>query len=356
MSPIDLIDRYIAEVGKDLPRKNRLDIEAEILSALEDMLTERNQKTGKPVNEQMTVEILKEYGAPRKVAASYQPERYVIGPHFFSSFLTVIQVILPIVVAIALVQMGISLGQVDLTFDNVFETVFLGFVELLGMAFTALGSIIVLFAIVQWALPEINEKSGDWDPYKLPEATPRNRVEAGSAMLGIFGNGLAIVLFNFFTQLVNIGYHSNGHWWIGLIAIEPDSVWSATILSENFFRYLPALTILWVLTILLEGVILSRGRWETWTRWFAFGLKVMSIALMGIMLAGPALVSVNADMLIAAGFPDPLAARLLVNFAEQMVIVVLAITIIASTVSAIRLLIRLTGRNLSPALEKFAHP
>ena len=35
-------------MGKDLPRKNRLDIEAEILSALEDMLTEHTQKIGKP--------------------------------------------------------------------------------------------------------------------------------------------------------------------------------------------------------------------------------------------------------------------------------------------------------------------
>jgi hypothetical protein len=45
-----LIDRYIAEVGKFLPRKNRLDIEAGILSTLEDMLTEPRRKTGNPVD------------------------------------------------------------------------------------------------------------------------------------------------------------------------------------------------------------------------------------------------------------------------------------------------------------------
>lgn len=33
MNPLDLIDRYIAEVGKDLPRKNRLAIDAESRSA-----------------------------------------------------------------------------------------------------------------------------------------------------------------------------------------------------------------------------------------------------------------------------------------------------------------------------------
>ncbi len=40
---MNLIDRYIAEVGKHLPRKNRADIEAEIRSTLEDMLDERKQ-------------------------------------------------------------------------------------------------------------------------------------------------------------------------------------------------------------------------------------------------------------------------------------------------------------------------
>ena len=356
MSPIDLVDRYIAEIGKELPRKTRLDIEAEILTAIEDMLAERTRKTGKPVDEEMVVAVLKEYGAPRKVAASYQPERFVIGPRLFPSFLTVVQVILPIVAAIALVKLGISLGQIELTFDNIFEAVFLGIAGFLGTAFTTLGGILVLFAIVQWVLPEFKEKTGDWDPRQLPEATPRNRLEIGSMLLEIFGAGLAIVLFTFFPRLINIGYHANGQWWVGFIASEADSAWSITILSEVFFSYLPALTILWTLVIILNVALLFRGRWEIWSRWSALGLKVVTITLAGFLLAGPALVDVSAASLIAAGFPDPLAARIFVNFAEQGTIAALIITIIAGLVTAVRLIVRLTGRNLSPKVEKFAHP
>ena len=40
---MNLLDRYVSEVGKYLPRKNRADIEAEIRSTLEDMIEERNQ-------------------------------------------------------------------------------------------------------------------------------------------------------------------------------------------------------------------------------------------------------------------------------------------------------------------------
>jgi len=357
MSPNDLIDRYIAEIGSYLPRKIRLDLKAEILSTVEDMLTERSQKTGKPVDEEMTVEILKEYGAPWKVAASYQPERFLIGPRLYPSFLTVIQVVLSIMAAITLVRMGISLGQIGLTFDNVFEAVFLVITDFLGSAFTALGGIMVLFTIVQRFLPEFREKSGEWDPYQLQESTPRNRIEVGNTLVEIISAGLAIVLFNFFPQMaINIGYHANGSWWIGVISTGADSIWSTTILSHAFFDYLPALTILWILIILLDVALLSRSHWETWTRWSSFGLKVVVIAVAGFMLAGPSLVHISTEVLITGGFPDPLAAKLLANFAEQGTIVALVITIIANIVAAIRLLIRLTGRNLSPTLERFAHP
>ena len=39
---MSLIDRYIAEVGRHLPEKNRKDIEAEIRSMLEDMIDENS--------------------------------------------------------------------------------------------------------------------------------------------------------------------------------------------------------------------------------------------------------------------------------------------------------------------------
>ena len=61
---MNLIDKYIAEVGKHLPRKNRADIEAEIRSTLEDMLDERKQAKDE-AEETMVVELLKEFGPPQ---------------------------------------------------------------------------------------------------------------------------------------------------------------------------------------------------------------------------------------------------------------------------------------------------
>ena len=48
---MNLIENYASEVGRHLPRRNRADIEAEIRSALQDLLDERSRETGKTVDE-----------------------------------------------------------------------------------------------------------------------------------------------------------------------------------------------------------------------------------------------------------------------------------------------------------------
>ena len=75
---MNLLDKYVVEVGKYLPRKNRADIEAEIRSTLEDMLEERSQ--GQAVDDEMVKILLKEYGSPKKVAATYKPKQYLVSP------------------------------------------------------------------------------------------------------------------------------------------------------------------------------------------------------------------------------------------------------------------------------------
>jgi hypothetical protein len=42
---MNLLDRYVAEVGKHLPRGTRTDIEAELRSTLQDMREDRSRET-----------------------------------------------------------------------------------------------------------------------------------------------------------------------------------------------------------------------------------------------------------------------------------------------------------------------
>src|SRR5512145_2155464 len=107
---MNLIDRYIAEVGKHLPRKQRADIQAEIRSTLEDMLEERKPAEGS-VDDAMTIALLKEYGSPREVAESYVGPRYLIGPRVYPTFELVTKIVVAVLVAVALAGLGLSLAR-----------------------------------------------------------------------------------------------------------------------------------------------------------------------------------------------------------------------------------------------------
>lgn len=355
-NPYELVDRYVAEVGRDLPSKIRADIEAEILSAIEDMLRERSQQAGKSIDEAMIIDVIKNYGPPEKVAKAYLPEKYLIGPHLFSSFKTVLQVLLSIIAVVVLVNMCIRLGQIPYSLQNVSYILLVGILRFSGYAFSAVGGVVVLFSVVQRILPGYKQDKGVWDPTSLLPTARHDRVEIWIAMLEILISIAAVVIFNFFPQDVNIGFFPSGQWWIAFLASEKGSAWSTTILSQAFFQYLPALTILWMVTIALDLAILSRGRWENWSRWIAFGLRVSFLVLSGFMLAGPALVAVNPGTLVAVGFPDPVNGGLFINAANKIAIVMIILTILYNLSSTLRLVIRLTGKNLTPGLKRLAHP
>ena len=109
---MNLLDKYVAEVGKYLPRKNRADIEAEIRSTLEDMLEERTQGKS-PAEETTVMDLLKEYGSPREVAATYQTHQhqYLIGPRLFPIFERVVRIVLAIVIGASLIGLGVGLAE-----------------------------------------------------------------------------------------------------------------------------------------------------------------------------------------------------------------------------------------------------
>ena len=90
---MDLLKRYVHEVGRRLPRKQRADIEAELHSTLVDTLESRVE--GEPT-EQDQIELLKEFGPPVEVAASYRGgEQYLIGPDLYPLFRMVTGIVLP---------------------------------------------------------------------------------------------------------------------------------------------------------------------------------------------------------------------------------------------------------------------
>ena len=333
---MNLIDIYITEVGKHLPKKSRADIQQEIHSTLQDLLEDRSAQTGKPVDEELTLEVLKEYGAPEKVAASYLPERYLIGPRLFPAFLKTIQIALSIIGILALIGLSISLSQAELSAGNLFENLIQVVVKLFNSAIIVLGNIVLIFAILEWVLPNLKEKPRSWDPRSLAKISPPDRVIIGETIATIILNFAAIMIFNFYPQVIGSTYvFSEG--------------WSFTqLLSEAFFNFIPVLTVIWVLKIILNVILLRQGQWQTWTRWFSLGLQALEVGVAIAMLRGPSLIGLTAQEISAKLYLSTESAGLLIDLLNLIVTLVLIIAIVAGTVEIIKTVLRLL-RNARPA-------
>ena len=348
----NLIDNYVSEVGRRLPRKTRGDIEAEIRSILQDMLEERSQKAGKPVDEEMTLEILKAYGAPEKVAGTYLGDRYLIGPRLYPTFLLVMRIALLVIGILAAIGLGVAVYQTTLTpLSTTIQIILKANADFILSSFSALGSITLVFAILEWALFHAGKQvefkglpmDKEWDPHSLLKTSPSNVVKMSETILEIVGSCVAIVLFNFYPQIFTFGIFSNGDWYVGL----GNAAASTLLLSEAFFHFVPYLTAVWVLTIILDIILLRLGHWNLITRICLIGLRVINIFIAALMLGAPSLLAITAASLTPALGSSEAAASLL-NILNILVRVALGLAIFGNAVEIIRAISRLATNEIFP--------
>jgi len=331
MNPIDV---YISEIGRRLPAKNRRDIEAEIRSVLQDNLDERARQTGKPVDDEMVLEVLQQYGSPESVAASYQGERYLIGPRLYPTFEKVLFAILPVTIILALVGLGISLTFTHTTARDLIALSFQTFWSMIGSVATTMGSLVLVFAILERTIPDLQFSSKEkkaWDAHSLLKFSPPDQVKPAGLMVEIFFNGLAIVIFNFFPQAIRFTPSLNslvetGSW---------QNINFISFLSDAFLRLIPFLTVVWALNIILDVVLIQRGHWQVWSLWFSIGIKTLGLIIAVVLLAGPSLISVSADAL-----SSPEGMNILATMLNLGIRTGLGVAVVVGSIDLVKMILR----------------
>ncbi|HJR81992.1 MAG TPA: hypothetical protein VJ821_18100 [Anaerolineales bacterium] len=246
---MSLIERYIAEVGRHLPEKDRADIEAEIRSMLEDMIEERGGKTGQPADDRVITEVLEQVGDPQLLAYKYAPpKRYLIGPAWYDVYVKFLQRVLFTALPIfAVVTFILTLTQDPLDFINAVG-------EAVGGAFNVGLQILFWITIVFVFLERSDEKPYEfhkasaqtWTVAQLPEF-PRKR------QIRIFENVMNIAAYLF--VLLWIALPLMLDWFQG----ETPSV---PFLHPNLWNFwLPAFFVLMGLTLVHELFQLRIGNW-----------------------------------------------------------------------------------------------
>ncbi len=345
---MNLLDLYVSEVGSHLPAKTRADIETELRSLLEDMLEERAKTSGKPVDDELTLQVLQEYGSPEKVAASYRGERYLVGPKLYPTYIKVLQIVLPIIGILSLVGLGLSLLPMDAIIgpgvEGAIKEGVASFLEVIGEAISgffgsmisALGVITLIFALLERFATDLTSDSEKWESKSLLKLTPPDKIKPVELIVEIFFCGLGILVFNFFPQVVGYTPSLNA-----LIESGSLDVTFVPLLSETFFLYVPYLTIIWVLTILLNSILFSRGRWETWSRGISIAVGAMGFAITVVMLLGPSLIAAPVNLEGFSFFDGSNVFQSMLNLSVRLALV---ISLVVEGLEIIQTLVKLAKK------------
>ena len=338
---MNLIDKYITEIGKHLPRKQRTDIEAEIRSTLEDMLDERKQGDG-PADEATVLQLLKEYGAPREVAATYQTHQhqYLIGPRLFPIFERVVRIVLAIVVGASLIGLGVGLAKTGFTGPEFVSTLGEWFGGLISGLIAAFGNIALVFAIIERTRAakefqkEFEKESRDWNPEELKSEPDPDKVDLADHIATLIFTILGLVVLNLYPNLIAIRFMSDGN----LVALP--------VLTRAFFSFLPWINIMGLVQIVFSGFMLGQRNWSPATRVSGIVIDIAQMILGIAILSTPGIFGLTAETLKSIGFAED-AANLsrLFNSLPSLIILIIAV---ATAVKVIKSLLRLFNRSPSP--------
>ena len=331
---MNLIDKYIAEVGKHLPRKNRTDIEAEIRSTLEDMLDERKTAEG-PAEEATVMALLKEYGSPREVAATYKTHQYLIGPRLFPIFETVIKIVLAVVAGASLIGLAVSLAKIGLTGPEFVSSIGEWFGGLIGGLIAAFGNVVLVFAILErtQAANEFEKEFKEWDPRELKSEPDPDQIDRPDHIATIIFTFLGLVILNLYPNLLAIRYLNDGTWV------------SIPVLTEAFFRFLPWINILSLVQIVFHGFMLGQRMWTPVTRLLGIVVDIAGMILAIVLLRTPGVFNFTSEVWSAISNAE--TAETLSRLFAVLPTLIIAIVVIATTVSVIKGLLRLF-HNQSP--------
>ena len=260
---MELLERYLHEVGRFLSPRNREDILTELRSSLVDTLEDRY---GDNPSEDDIVTVLKEFGNPQKVAASYWPEgQYLIGPGLFPIFRITISITLLVMVVVFAVLIGIMV---------VFTGEYGGALDLLGSfltsAMTALGIIVIIFYFLQTFGFQPDKKDDEWDPRSLPVVEDKKTIKRSELLVDV---GFSIVL------IVLLLVFRNGIPYITTPGAEVNYV-----INPVINEYLALVVIALLVGIVIDTILLWRGQWTVGMRFLKIGGNIFDIVVIGILL------------------------------------------------------------------------
>jgi hypothetical protein len=253
MNATEVIETYIGETVRLLPRRQRNDVATELRSLLNEELDARAQESGRPPDASLALSLVRGYGRPNEAAARYQPPRAIIDPADSTSFLRA--AIIGAGALILFAAIGSRLPSLRGTGDNLIR---IGILDWLGL-------LVVAFGIKSW----IRRRWPATAPWK-----PRDRDRANR-----LGTAVVVPIATFFVVL-----YGAPTWVLDQISGgRMETSWAAYTADFQRLRLPCFIGLLGGLIVLLAFVAIQ-GRWRRLTRCINIGLN-MALACLILFFA-----------------------------------------------------------------------
>jgi hypothetical protein len=162
---MDLIERYLSAIRRNLPARNADDIVAELRDALASRIEDREEALGRPLDSGEIEALVKDFGHPLVVAARFRKRQWLIGPDVYPFYLSVARIVL---LAVAGVQVAIGLVQLLFGDHDPLQLLLQTIGGLSASLLVSLAIVTVIFAILErTGFPA--EHIGNWNPAQLAD-------------------------------------------------------------------------------------------------------------------------------------------------------------------------------------------
>ena len=291
MTADDVIESYVTDVARKLPRAKRNDVAFELRALLHEALQDKADAAGRPADEAMAIQVLQSFGHPSVVAARYGPTLTIIDPADGPRFLRLTIVGLVIIWAVGLAS---NLLQRIASNSDLLRALGQWWVATVIPSPWWPGVLVVGFGASAWRRRRSTRPLA-WRP-RAADAITGGR---GAMALGLLYtlSGLFVLLGRRWLLEVLTGGHA------------ARAAYDAIAFTDGFLhRQAPVALALMLLHVAMLIVALASGRWTALLRRIELAANLAWCAVLAwIILDGPVVVAPGGDRVV-----KPILALLIV--------------------------------------------
>ena len=262
-----LVENYLSQASALLPKNLREDVVAELRSSLEEQILDRATAEHREPDIDDEKAILKNFGHPMKVAGSFRPQQYLIGPSLFPAYLYVSKIILAVVLVINL-ALALIISDWGISILSLFW-------HLLDVVITTMVIITLVFIAIEYSGEKLNWYD-NWKPDALDHG-PSTPVDHQDLFTDLIAEGVLLLWWN--------GGLSFSNWLeFADTTLEMSAVWALLFWPVN---------VVLGAFFLLHAYLAVRGNWRTRTLVLECILDIAFVVLCVILLLSDSLVELS---------------------------------------------------------------